>query len=66
MIDILKIQPLEIKVCFLVEDKTMFGTYYLNAKIQTVIMSMMEAMVPEDFVLNNVKDITFLKREHRP
>ena len=32
VIDILKIQPLEIKVCFLVEDKTMFGTYYLNAK----------------------------------
>lgn len=28
----LRIQPLEIKVCFLVEDKTMGGTYYSNDK----------------------------------
>lgn len=28
----LRTQPSEIQVCFLVEDKTMFGTYYLNAK----------------------------------
>lgn len=28
VIEKLKIQPLEIKVCFLVDDKTMGGTYY--------------------------------------
>ena len=28
----LKIQPTKIQICFLVEDKTLFGTYYLNSK----------------------------------
>ena len=30
LIERLKIQPLDIKVCFLVEDKTVFGTHYLS------------------------------------
>ena len=32
VINYLKSEPPEIKVCFLVEDKTMGGTYYLNGK----------------------------------
>ena len=32
LIEKLKIQPSDIKVCFLVEDKTVFGTHYLSNK----------------------------------
>ena len=32
IINELKIQPLETKVCFIIEDKTLFGSHYLNDK----------------------------------
>ncbi len=32
VINQLKIQPLETKVCFIIEDKTIFGSHYLNDK----------------------------------
>lgn len=59
----LKIQPLEIKVCFLVEDKTLGGSYYLN-DFKPVVLT--DTLQFQQIINNsNVDDIISVRQQDK-